>query len=1017
MGLLICVFCLVFPVYAPEAQDSPGGVLEEPIENLTTVAARQEALAAHLKSAGELRGAGELVKAARALNKAGHLQLALSRPDDALATFQESRQLTDQSGDAVIKVDTLNGIGAAYLHQGKYEDAIPLLEEAGRISEQNNYLEGRAEALLLLSDGQNYTDHPPALKTAQDALALWQSTGNNRGIIRAHLSIAAYQLALNSLEECTQSNETALTLARNAGFKLLQAEALINFAFIEYRRGAWQNMTRFLSDAEKLVDHPDAEPVTMTQITSSIAEAYIQSGLPEIGLPRYQEALEYVRKANRPRDEIVIGWGVARTLYFARKYPEALVALQAALAEAELQKQPVVMAMCHEFLGRTHHGMNDRESALSHLERAHQLYSDTATPMEAARVRALIGQVYETSGRVDEARGSYQEAMRTFDALSDRVNQSATLFALGRLEMKAGNYDKAEVHLRQSIEMTDNMRRLSSSRDLTAAFSATVHDRYEQYVHCLMRNDRGSSASQRAVLAFETSESARARSLAELLRVSGTNLLSNIDPELAAQQRSLRHLLRVKEDERVSLLATNKKDELEKLDAELEKLGTDYKNVLAAIKARYPAYEQITQTHGWDLGRIQREVISDDDTVLLEYFLGAEKSYVWAITRTGFTSRELQSEMVIRKAVQTLYDLVKQKPTSETKGQLDGATRELAQLVLAPVADQLNKRQIIVAADGALNYIPFQMLPASSTNPEPLLVSHEIINTPSASILGELRKEAASRGVRTKALAIFGNPMFGAQNKQPQSEQRSIELKSETFDLSSFGRLFYAAREIAHLLDVASAAQTFAATDYDATRDQLLSTDLTPYAILHFATHGLLDPKRPEKSGLLLSTVDREGKVLNGFVGLQDVYSLRAPVDLVVLSACETGLGKDIRGEGMVGLTRGFMYAGSTSVVASLWKVQDHATAELMKHFYTEMLENGKTPAAALRSAQDSIRQMPEWSDPHYWAGFTLQGEYRYVVNSSRGWQVYQVVLLVTLGLGLLAASLYVYRRLATKST
>ncbi len=373
--------------------------------------------------------------------------------------------------------------------------------------------------------------------------------------------------------------------------------------------------------------------------------------------------------------------------------------------------------------------------------------------------------------------------------------------------------------------------------------------------------------------------------------------------------------------------------------------------------------------------------------------------------------------MVIRKAVQTLYDLVKQKPTSETKGQLDGATRELAQLVLAPVADQLNKRQIIVAADGALNYIPFQMLPASSTNPEPLLVSHEIINTPSASILGELRKEAASRGVRTKALAIFGNPMFGAQNKQPQSEQRSIELKSETFDLSSFGRLFYAAREIAHLLDVASAAQTFAATDYDATRDQLLSTDLTPYAILHFATHGLLDPKRPEKSGLLLSTVDREGKVLNGFVGLQDVYSLRAPVDLVVLSACETGLGKDIRGEGMVGLTRGFMYAGSTSVVASLWKVQDHATAELMKHFYTEMLENGKTPAAALRSAQDSIRQMPEWSDPHYWAGFTLQGEYRYVVNSSRGWQVYQVVLLVTLGLGLLAASLYVYRRLATKST
>ncbi len=151
---------------------------------------------------------------------------------------------------------------------------------------------------------------------------------------------------------------------------------------------------------------------------------------------------------------------------------------------------------------------------------------------------------------------------------------------------------------------------------------------------------------------------------------------------------------------------------------------------------------------------------------------------------------------------------------------------------------------------------------------------------------------------------------------------------------------------------------------------------------------------------------------MDGFVGLQDIYSLRAPVDLVVLSACQTGLGSDTRGEGLIGLTRGFMYAGATSVVASVWKVEDEATAELMKRFYTEMLKNGKTPSEALRLAQNSIRQEPQWSSPHYWAGFTLQGEYSYVVRVPRaGWQVYQIVLIAAAVLFLCTLCVFLWRR------
>jgi CHAT domain-containing protein len=251
-----------------------------------------------------------------------------------------------------------------------------------------------------------------------------------------------------------------------------------------------------------------------------------------------------------------------------------------------------------------------------------------------------------------------------------------------------------------------------------------------------------------------------------------------------------------------------------------------------------------------------------------------------------------------------------------------------------------------------------------------------------------------------------------------QNALRDIELNGDAFDPSVIKPLFYAKRELANLRDAATSGETFVASGFDATRERLLGTDLAQYAILHFATHGLLDPRRPENSGLVLSTVNRDGQAQNGFVGLQDIYGLRAPVDLVVLSACQTALGKDVRGEGLLGLTRGFMYAGASSVVASLWKVDDEATGELMRQFYTNMLQKEMTPAAALRAAQNSIRQRPEWEAAYYWAGFTLQGEYRQVIRprSAIGTtDLYRKVIIIGALMLLAGVALwYRYRRLRT---
>jgi CHAT domain-containing protein len=996
LSLPIVLFCLVFPAYAPEASDNASLPARETKQKSATIAARKQTLSTLLIAAGKLRRANDIQKAVQNLNEAGHLQLDLSQPNDAFATFKQSQALLDQNIDPITTIDTLNGLAAAHIALTQYSEAEDLLTQARTLSEQNNYPGGKAEALLLRSECQNNNNHDEALSTAGEALSIWQSIGNQRGVARSHLALGNYHYAKASLVEAEQNFQTALDQARQIGDALLEAQSLVYLGFIAYGKGAWQETFEFAASAEDLVD--SAPPFLLGQITATFAEAFIESGLPEIGLQKYQQSLEYFRQAESKAGIISASWGIARAQLLSGNYPEALSILQRILPDAEAGDLTNWKAQCHDYLGRTYAAMNKPEEALAHFELAFPLYRDLPNPMEAARVQAKIGQLYQAQGKLDQALPLYQRALQTFDALDDRIDRSVTLFGMGQLEMKRGNFYIAENYLRQSIEITENLRSMSTTRDLTAAFSATVHDRYLQYIECLMRRNN----KQAAVEAFQINESARARSLVEFLRGTKTNLLANLDPELAKQEKSLRQLLRAKENDKIALLGREyKKEELEQLTAQVAQLEAEYNTVSASINQRYPAYAQITRPSGWDLARIQQQVLNDDDTILLEYILGPDKSYVWAITRNSFSAHEIAGKVGV--AAETVYNLSKD-PSKGNEDRLTAATRELSQMVLSPVAGQLNKRRIIVIADGALNYIPFQMLTLPSSNAEPLVAEHEIINAPSASVLGELRAEVAGRGARSKTLAAFGNPALGssalnasASGDHLRYAMRDVELNGDSFDLSKIGELFFAEREINNLREIATPSATFTATGVAANRKQLFSMDFSQYAILHFATHGLLDPKRPEHSGLLLSMVDDRGQKQEGFISLQDVYSLRAPVDLVVLSACRTGLGKEIRGEGLVGLTRGFMYAGATTVVASLWKVDDEATAELMKVFYTEMLQNRKTPDEALRIAQNSIRQTPRWSAPHNWAGFTLQGEYQYVVNSKRGWRRYSTLIVIGL--------------------
>ena len=1000
-------------------------------EGARTREQREQALTILLNAAQQISNS-EPAKAAAFLNRAARLQFRINSSPDALTTYQSALTILDRSPEPTIRVESLNGLTYVLAQSGKCDQAQKYIDEALALSDQHQNVSGRAEALLNLSDCQNLGDPRLASETIAESLRLFTSVGDKRGMARAHMLQGDFQTVRSELIEATKSNEAALSIWRELDIPDEQAGALINLGFIQYRKGAWQECLTFLTQAQTLVDEK-SEPFRMAQVYAGVAEAFMESGIPEAGLTNAQKALENYQNAQDARGVAAVKWDIGKAYYLLGRNEDAIKSLEDAKRESQAIDYTRMAAFCDDFLGRTYVAKAELDRALEHFQLALKSYIQLGNPREAARANVLIGRVYEEQGRVGEARRLFQNASGEFQKLTDRVNEAVVFFALGKLELRLNNLDRAEEHLKRSIEITEQIRGVTRSGDLTTAMSGTVSDRYESYIDCLMRKHAKQPEQGFAARAFETSELGRARTLAELLRSRQTGLTS-LDPELAAQEKSLVQSLQVKEDAKIALLGSSyDKNALTKLETELNAVEAQYQQVQQAIRTRYPAYQQMMQPDALTLQQIQAKVLGDDQSVLLEYALGDERSYLWVVSSNNISSYALPGKKEIEDAARTLYASLtalqakpdetfeqRQERTRKAEERLPAEITRLSELVLAPVADKLGKKRLIIVADGALQYIPFQALTLSKAESTPLIVDHEIVNQPSASTLALLLNDSTDRTSSEGSVAIFADPVFEREdarltNAAPTKTQTATDEIAMVFrdvgqsiDNGRIPRLLASRQEAEAIMDAVPSRTAFKALDFDASRATLSTPGFGNYRILHFATHTMLNNEHPELSGIILSLVDSQGRPLDGFLKMSDIYDLKLSSNLVVLSACSTALGKEVRGEGLIGLTRGFLYAGASGVTASLWKVDDEATAELMKHFYDGMFQKGLTPAAALREAQLAMWNQKRWHAPFYWAAFVIQGRYNQTENvdsrSIMPWTVKIVfgVIIVSLLLGTL---------------
>ncbi len=921
----------------------------------------------------------------------------------ALAAYEKARTIGRRLADNKLLADTLNKLGFVFIVLGETQKAKDHCSEALKLSRSNYYSRGEAQALSNLGEvAYGLGELSQSLVSYEQALKIWRERGDRDGQASVLLNAGYTHSDLGQVREAVNAYTEALTFWRDLGNPRGQALALSALGKLYSRTGQSQKALDHFGSAMLFIQQV-GDPIEEARTLNGIAYLYHRLGNNTRSLSYYDRALPLFRSARYPNGEASTLGDMGRVYHDMGQNDKALESHQQALAIFKSVSDKRMEMVETKEIGRVFDSAGDSAKAMSSYRIARDYYQAQNDLRGEATTLNLMGRVYERLGQDEKALESYWTAERLSYVAEDPFTVSASLFHIARLERGRGNLDLARSETETALDIVESLRTDVGSQDLRASYFASVREQYELYIDILMRLHQQRPADGFATIAFEVSERARARSLLELLKEARMNIREGADSTLLERERSLQQALNAKAERRVQLISARNTAEAENVSREISQLSAEYDDVQVQLKKTSPRYAALTQPQPLKLHEIQQQVL-DDESVLLEYVLGEEKSYVWSVTRTSISSFELAGRKKIEEAAERLYKLLTATESEARKRNADlaEATASLSHLLLDSVAGELHSKRLIIVPDGALQYVPFQALLSPleqlpGSEPVPLVANHVIVNEPSASTLAVVLRQQPRHRSSSKTIAVFADPVFDADDPRvksgsgsPQGLQAAAENQqrngSVSIDAAQIPRLQASRDEAEAIMTVVPPDSGLKAVNFDASRATVMRANLGQYRFVHFATHGVLDDQNPEFSGIVLSMVDHLGRPQNGFLRLHDIYNLELPVDLVVLSACSGALGKDVKGEGLIGLTRGFMYAGASGVVASLWKVDDEATAELMKHFYEAMFRKQMSPAAALREAQLAMRRQQHWKAPYFWSGFVIQGQFREPVQSRDSW-------------------------------
>ncbi|MEP7337648.1 MAG: CHAT domain-containing protein [Acidobacteriota bacterium] len=877
----------------------------------------------------------------------------------------------------------------------------------------------------------------------QASLPHWRAANDKRGEADAYSTVGYVLYSLYDYSAAMSAYKTALPLCgeayaalppeRKAEATRIEADTLNNIGLI----------FRIYGENQMALDHYLQALPLLRDVGYRRGEAITLSNIAGIyrALGRLPEAMDYnreslaIKRSEQDRLSAAMTLNSIALCYTEQKnYGKAIKIYDTALGVFRELGNERWQAIALSSRGDALMLSGQVSAAVKSHQAALPLRKKTGDRRGEAYTLSYLGTTYEAAGDVRQSPAHRQQALALAREIKDKPLEANLLLVMARLEKLDNQLHQALAHIKSALEIIEDARAGIANPELRASYLAPRRRYYEVYVDLLTDLHRRQPDAGYAAAALQISESAHARSLLDLLAEISTDLRQNVDAQLLAREHSLRQQLDALTSERTRLLSGRQTDAAKKnlveLEARIMTTLRDYELAQGRIRQASPQYAQLAQPPLLRLDEIQKQVLTED-TLLLEYLLGEEQSYLFAVTPTTCTVHALPKRAQIEEKVLaatswfTRRRFESQEEFVARMRRYDfealPAMRELSRMLLEPVAEHLGRKKLLIVGDGALHYLPFAALPLPENGKQrervngavwmnqkskiknqksqmPLITEHEVASLPSASTLALVRRELAGRNLAAKTVAVLADPVFAAGDARvrtssaPASPLASLVTRPAgkanppgiagrtTMPLQVgpvFARLRYSRQEALAITALLPDDQRLLALDFDASRATVNSGQLQHYRYVHFATHGVMNEKHPALSGLVLSLVDRQGRPQEGFLRLTDIFNLKLPAELAVLSACQTGVGQKLEGEGLLALTRGFMYAGARRVLVSLWDVNDRSTADLMADFYQQLLNNGATPAAALRTAQLAMWQRRQWQSPYFWAGFALQGEPR----------------------------------------
>jgi len=651
------------------------------------------------------------------------------------------------------------------------------------------------------------------------------------------------------------------------------------------------------------------------------------------------------------------------------------VALGYYMQALELEPNGPPAAAALSGVGLCYRRLEDYGRAPHFYRKALTLLAESGDERALGTVWFNLGATYGRMEQPERANDCYRHALALAHKTRYRSLEAMTRFGVAVEARDRGNIILARQNCEQALAIVESVRAEAARPDLQSSYLAFNETYYGLLIELLMQQHREFREPGLDVNAFEWSERARARSLLDSLVTSRGPLRggsSGTGSKRLAEYQSVSQAISAKDQERRDLTLSSQQREAvqEELDELLERSRELEQRIQASDS---PTAQPKTRPPTLDLAQAQRQLL-DNDTVLLEYYLGERASFLWALTASGpMRSIVLPPRKRIEPLIRRTYSLLTVAHPEDGGREVRRACRELSRLLLGEVASQLGHKRLVIVANGALQYIPFAVLPDPAAQGELMGSRHEIVYIPSVSVLAELRRQRRA-GQADGSIAVLADPVVSPDDPRLGTTPAGGAPDDQDDGLK---RLEHSAEEATAIASLPGSHRVLQALSFDANRELVMSGKLKGYSILHIAAHGILRTDYPELSALVLSRYNRRGQPRDGYLRARDLEQLDLPADLVVLSACKTALGREVAGEGLVGLGQGFMAAGARRVLVSLWNVDDPATAVLMKRFYQLLREDRLPPGKALQEAQRTVRGYGNWQSPYFWAGFVLQGDWQ----------------------------------------